>query len=79
MAKKEKKAELATNPVAWVDGKPIKYQSSLSYQVSEERIIRLIGDPMSTEKKALESLQSEVTLWNEAVESFNKVGLQKEG
>lgn len=76
MVKKELfKAQLETRPVAWAGNSPTKYQSSLSYQVTEKRTIRILGDPMSTEEKAIEALCKELVLWEQAMAAFKNVKL----
>lgn len=67
------KAKVTTKPVSWVSGTPIKYQSIVEYPVSKERTIRLVGDPMSTEEGALDSLTIEILKWEEAMEAFKQV------
>ena len=43
---------METRPVAWSDGKPLKYQSFLTYQD-----LRLISDPCRTADMAREDLR----------------------
>lgn len=65
-----KKATISTIVVSWAGDKPLKYQSSLEYQVSNNRTIRILGDPMSTKEKAEASLRAEFNKWNEAMTAF---------
>lgn len=75
MAKKElkRKAQLTVKEVAWAGKSPTKYQAFLEYQVSEERTIRICGDPKSSQEKAVDSLCVEKLLWEEAMGAFNEV------
>ena len=66
-----KKATLSTVPVAWHDGAPIKYQSTLSYPITKERTIRILSSPEPTEELALDDLYNELNLWRAAVKAFD--------
>ena len=74
----KKKATLITREVAWSNDIPTKYQAFLEYSVSDRRIIRLAGDPMSTEEAAENSLINEYMLWHEAMASFKEIVNKKE-
>ena len=75
MAKKElrRKAQMVVKPVAWAGSSPTKYQAFLEYPVTEERTIRICGDPKSSEEKAIDSLCVEKLLWEEAIGAFGEV------
>lgn len=75
------KVKLTTKEVAWSGNKTTKYQTMFEYTASNNRIIRLIGDPQSSEEKAMDSALNEVMLWDDAVKEFRKFikAMQSEG
>ena len=66
----KKKATLTTKAVAWNNDIPTKYQSILEFPVSENRTIRLMGDPKPTMDDSFSSLCEEVNIWEEAMAAF---------
>ena len=68
-----KEAKITTREVAWVGTKPIKYQSSLEFELSERRTIHLFGEPASTKALAWENLVTEYSMWSEAMVAFKEV------
>ena len=51
---------------------PTKYQAQLEYVISEDRTIRLLGDPKPTMDAAMDSLCTEVMVWEEAMNAFKE-------
>ena len=74
--KKEKEireATIETNTVAWSGDIPLKYQSILKYPVSDERTIKIVGDPSASKNGAMDNLYTELALWQDALAAFDKV------
>ena len=69
---KKKKAIMVTKAVAWTNGKPTKYQSTMEYPLNEKRTIRILGDPQPSEDKAVDSLIVEHANWKEAMSAFDE-------
>lgn len=68
----KKKANLITKEVAWSGDMPTMYQSMMEYQATEERVIRLVGDPKPTMVDAMDELCKEFMLWQEAMNAFSE-------
>lgn len=68
----EKEATIETKEVAWSNGIITKYQTVMSYPLSDTRTIHLMGEPKSTKVDAYTSLYVEFNNWQKAMKAFGE-------